>query len=137
MTAEFDELFQRLTTQTQRIASGDIPVPDPETTPVEVVGIDPEGLVAVQLINGRCTAVEVHTNALRGDHVLADLIRDAVNAALDAHLAQVMEQISGPQTDFGQLTDELRAIQVDSLKAMDNFTDGMQEALRQAVRLSQ
>ena len=51
--------------------------------------------------------------------------------------AAVMAQLTDQTSDFAQLTKDLQSIQLDSLKAMNNFTDGMQDALKQAVRLSQ
>ncbi|HOB04237.1 MAG TPA: YbaB/EbfC family nucleoid-associated protein [Propionibacteriaceae bacterium] len=137
MTAEFNDLFGRLSAQTQRIADGDIPVPDLETTPVEVEGYDEDQLIGVRMTNGKVTSVDVQPQALRGNHVLGDLIKDAVNAAIDAHMATVMAQLTEEQADFAKLTKELQSIQTDSLKAMDNFTDGMMQSLQQAVRLSQ
>ncbi len=137
MTAEFSELIERLTAQTQRMADGGIPVPDLEAIPVEVEGYDEDELIRVQMTNGKVTSVDVQPHALRGAHVLGDLIKDAVNAALDAHLAAVMAQITEEKADFAKLTKDLRSMQVESLRAMNNFTDGMQDALKQAVRLSQ
>ncbi len=137
MTAEFSDLFERLAVQTQRVADGDLPVPDLEQTPIEVEGYDEDELVRVQMLNGKVTSVDVQPHALRGAYVLGDLIKAAVNNAIDAHLAAVMAQLNDEKTDFAQLTKDLRSIQLESLRAMNNFTDGMQDALKQAVRLSQ
>lgn len=137
MTAEFDSIFERLAAQTQKISNGDVPVPDLESEPVEVQGADEGELVLVKMVNGKVSEVDIQPQALRGGHVLGELVKQAVNAAIDAHLAAVMAQLTEEKTDFAQLTRELQSIQLDSLKAMNNFTDGMQDALKQAVRLSQ
>lgn len=137
MTAEFNDLFERLTAQTQRAAEGGLPAPDLAANPVEVAASDENGLVTVRMLNGKVAGVDIEPQALRGGHVLGDLVKEAVNAALDAHLEAVMAQLTDEQSDFAQLTKELQSIQTESLKAMNNFTDGMQDALKQAVRLSQ
>ncbi len=136
MTAEFDDLFNRLAAQTQRMANGEVPVPDTEAEPLEVEGADEHGLVTVRMVNGKVSGVDVDPQAFRGSHVLGDLIKQAVNTAIDAHIAAMMASLQNEDTDYGALTKELRSIQLESLRAMDKFTGGMQEALAQAVRLS-
>ena len=72
-----------------------------------------------------------------GSAGIGDLIKAAVNAAIDAHMAQVMAKLTEDSSDFAQMTNELKQIQLDSLKSMDQFSEGIMDVLRQASRLSQ
>ena len=138
MTAEFDDLFRRLGVQTQRLADGDVPVPNLDEEPVEVEGSDPDELIRIRLLNGMVTGGDVHPAAMKaGSAGIGDLIKAAVNAAIDAHMAQVMAKLTEDSSDFAQMTNELKQIQLDSLKSMDQFSEGIMDVLRQASRLSQ
>lgn len=131
---QFDEVLTRLQRHVDRIAEGDeaaragFALPD---------GITGEGSsdrdrVKVRVSGGEVTDVQIDIRALRQDTAeLGRQVKDAVNAALTDHAAQVAAAMADEQSDFSSLQTDLRDIQAQSLQAMTTYTNSMFAALDQ------
>lgn len=128
MTADFHEVFGRLIAEVDKAAAGDFPRP-PESTSAQ--GTDPDERVTVTMTDGQVTTVSLADHAVRLPRKdLEAAIRDAVNAAIAAQTAAIVEAMDAPDTDFAALSTSLRSIQAETMQTMNRYTDQMVEMLR-------
>lgn len=128
MTADFDDVFGRLIAEVDKAAVGDLPRPPLAAT---AEGCDPDERVSVTMTDGQVTEVRLADHAVRLPRTdLEQAIRDAVNAALVAQTAAMVEAMGEPGTDFAALSSSLRSIQAETIQTMNRYTDSMLEMLR-------
>lgn len=133
--AGFDAMFADLIAQTQRAVDGLGPSAEQLEQAPEVKGTAYDERISVTMRAGRATHVEIQPPARRLDpEDLGDHLVTAINAAIDANLAAMTTSTDTP-TDFSALSEQLQAVQAESVRQLDKYTQGMHEMLRQAKEM--
>ncbi|GEM_PF-5478937 len=105
---------------------------------VEVTGHDPDEFVRVTIGGSKVTSVDIRAAVLkRGNAEVADLVKAAINDALDKHTTAMTEALADTRTDFGALQAELNRISAESQHQMTRYLDAMDRMLRQGAQLAQ
>ncbi len=114
--------------------------PSTGTTPAEPpVGAAEalDGPVRVEVTGGRVSALHIDPPALRTRaDVLATAIMEATNAALDAMRAAMTASLPTPPV-LDQMTRTLNEISSDSLRALDEATEGIHQSMAAIQRISE
>jgi hypothetical protein len=96
-----------------------------------------DGKVRVEVTGGRVSALRIDPPALRTRaDVLATAIMEATNAALEAMRAAMTASLPTPPSQ-DQLTRTLNEISSDSLRAMDEATEGIRQSMAVIQRISE
>lgn len=135
MTESFDKMFADLISQAQSAVDGLGPSAEQLEAAEKVSGHAFDNRITVSMKAGRVTRVEIQPPARRLEaEELGEQLVIAMNKALDANLAAVLEQ-QGEQPDFEALTEQLQSVQAESVRQLDKYTQGMYEMLRNAKEL--
>lgn len=116
------------------------PAPPPGSTPAEPpVGAAEalDGKVRVEVTGERVSSLRIDPSALRTrPGALATAIMEATNAALDAMRAAMTAALPTPPS-LDQMTRTLNEISTDSLRAMDQATEGIHQSMAAIQRISE
>ncbi len=122
--SEFDQVFDRLRRLTETPARAVAP------PVVSGEGATPDGWVSVRIEGGKVAAVRIDARAMRTSNAaLADMVAEAVNAALAAHTKAVLEALSDASTPAGERQRELEDIRQQTRRAMADYLGTMQDLL--------
>jgi|GEM_PF-4009353 len=126
--SEFDAILERLQVQAQQAAATPVGLPE-----VTSEGASDNEQVRATVSSGKLQSVTIDPRAMRLTNAeLADLVVEAVNAAIEAQNAAVTAAMQDESTDFGQLNRNLDEIRSDANQTMAKYLDAMTEMLGRA-----
>lgn len=126
-SSSFGEMFDNLIEQAKQSQSSFADF-DPEDAE-EVEGKAHDDRITVKMKAGKVTEIDLQPMVMRLDNkTLGEEIAKAVNAAIDANVAAMMNSAQG--LDYQTLTKDLREIQGESLRQLDQYTEAMLSMLR-------
>lgn len=132
MSAEFEDIFSRLTDKVDEAAAGSKLGEMPD---VEGMGTAHDERITVKVRQGQVRELEIQPLAMRLSNVdLAEKLTAAVNDALGDYAEKITEALSESSTDFVALGQSTRKLREDSLKAMKQYTESLFDALNQVKR---
>ena len=105
--------------------------PPAESEPVEGVGESPDGRVkAIAVSGGRLKGIELNPRAMRlASEELAELITNAVNAALDDLRGKAADAGTAQAVDTTALAEQVEEVQNQGLRQMEVISQAIQETL--------
>jgi hypothetical protein len=132
------DVVHNMQDQLDRLRAGGAPSAGPaQTEPPVGEGEALDGKVKVEATGGRVTSLTIAPPALYVPvNELAHAIMDATNAALEAMREAMIESLPTPPS-VDQLTRTLNEISSDSLRAMDQATEGIRQSMAAIQRISQ
>ena len=112
------------------------PMKEPFEVPqVEVSGESEDGLVTVTVAAGLAKEIRIDARAMRLSNVeLADRMVEAVNAAVEAYAAAVVDSYGDQTTDFGRLRSVLDEVQQQTEQSMGRYLGSMEQMLTRAAQ---
>ncbi|MGH3929508.1 MAG: YbaB/EbfC family nucleoid-associated protein [Pseudonocardiaceae bacterium] len=132
------DIVHRMQDQLDQLRAGT--APSSGTTPAEPpVGAAEtlDGKVRVEVTGGRVSALRIDPPALRTrPDALATAIMEATNAALNAMRTAMTASLPTPPS-LDQMTRTLNEISSDSLRAMDEATEGIRQSMAAIQRISE
>ena len=110
------------------------PLPAPAIPVVEAEGESEDRMVRITVSEGKVREVVIDPRSMRKSSVeLADDVRHALNAAVEAHAAALAEAMSAAATDPATLGTELDAIAGEATKSLGAYLDLMTEMMETAA----
>ncbi len=112
------------------------PMKEPLEVPqVEGSGESEDGLVTVTVAAGLAKEIRIDARAMRLSNVeLADRMVEAVNAAVEAYAAAVVDSYGDQTTDFGRLRSVLDEVQQQTEQSMGRYLGSMEQMLTRAAQ---
>ena len=93
---------------------------------VEAEGKSEDQMVTITVSGGQVSAVAIDPRSMRKSSVeLADDIRAATNAAIEAHSRALMEAMQGATASPTELRTELDNVRDEAVKSLSDYLDAM------------
>lgn len=134
MSTEIYDAFDRLQKHLDTVANGSFPMPEPIRVRGE--GVSEDGLVEAAIEAGEVVELRIDPRANRQTMVeVSNSVKEAVNAALKAHLEE-MVKAAQQRPDTSGLKADLADINYQAQQSLKNYLTGMQDLLHQAQDLA-
>lgn len=112
----------------------DKPLPAIDVPTVEGEGTSEDQMVTITVSGGQVSGVRIDPRSMRKSSVeLADDIRAATNAAIEAHSAALMQAMQGNATSPADLRTELDGVRDEAVKSLGDYLDAMTAMMESAA----